>query len=101
MSDTIYEFYLESNYLEAGHMLIFKGTLADFIPVEQKIGELWAMVIDSQLSLLERKEGGGYPINQLTEDEVMLNWEGCDIYAVTADDKNKLYYLGDGILDTG
>jgi hypothetical protein len=37
-------------------------------------------------------------VRQLTEDKVMLNWEGADIYAVDPNTESKFYYLGNGVL---
>ena len=109
MSDKIYDFYLEvskEGYNKEGtsehdDIFIFKGTLSDFTHIEDLYGMLWFNVIDKQLKLIEYTKDGGYPIKQLTEDKVMLNWEGSDMYAVDPKTNTKFYYLGHGVLAEG
>ena len=94
--DTIYDFYVESKPKEI-YIMMFKGTLKDFQKVEQLYGELWYNVIDKQLGLLDFNNG--YPVDSLTDDPILLNWEGCDKTATNVTTKANYHYLGDGILE--
>jgi len=95
--DTIYNFYLNTNEHTYEPILMFKGTLSAFQKVEQLYGELWFNVIDKQLELLNFDNG--YPVDSLTDDPVLLKWEGSDIEALDLQTQKIYYYLGDGILD--
>ena len=95
--DTIYNFYLNTNEHTYEPILLFKGTLSAFQKVEQLYGELWFNVIDKQLGLLNFDNG--YPVDSLTDDPVLLKWEGSDIEALDLQTQKIYYYLGDGILD--
>ena len=95
--DTIYNFYLNTNEHTYEPILMFKGTLSAFQKVEQLYGELWFNVIDKQLGLLNFDNG--YPVDSLTDDPVLLKWEGSDIEALDLQTQKIYYYLGDGILD--
>jgi hypothetical protein len=95
--DTIYNFYLNTNEHTYEPILLFKGTLSAFEKVEQLYGELWFNVIDNQLGLLNFHNG--YPVDSLTDDPVLLKWEGSDIEALDLQTQKIYYYLGDGILD--
>ena len=95
--DTIYNFYLNTNEHTYEPILLFKGTLSAFQKVEQLYGELWFNVIDNQLGLLNFDNG--YPVDSLTDDPVLLKWEGSDIEALDLQTQKIYYYLGDGILD--
>tara|TARA_R100000654_G_C2671341_1_gene126130 strand:+ start:353 stop:685 length:333 start_codon:yes stop_codon:yes gene_type:complete len=106
MSDKIYDFYLEISHDDVSvgmteDIHIFKGALSDFTHVENLYGMLWFNVIDKQLKHIEYNKDGGYPIKQLTEDKIMLNWEGSDMYAVDSNTDGKFYYLGNGVLAEG
>ena len=90
-----FDFYLVSKDTK---IHIFKGSLDDFEKVEQLYAELWAKVIDSQLDLIYFNDG--YDVSKLTNDPVLLNWEGCDIEAYQLNNENAYYYLGDGKLET-
>ena len=54
-------------------------------------------MIDKQLGLLDFNNG--YPVDSLTDDPILLNWEGCDITATNVTTKANYHYLGDGILE--
>ena len=95
--DKIYNFYLNTNEHTYEPILIFKGTLSAFEKVEQLYGELWFNVIDNQLGLLNFDNG--YPVDSLTDDQVLLKWEGSDIEAIDIETKKMFWYLGDGILE--
>tara|TARA_R110002051_G_scaffold49094_1_gene96211 strand:+ start:169 stop:477 length:309 start_codon:yes stop_codon:yes gene_type:complete len=95
--DTIYNFYLNTNEHTYEPILLFKGTLSAFQKVEQLYGELWFNVIDNQLGLLNFDNG--YPVDSLTDDPVLLKWEGSDIEAIDLQTQTIYYYLGDGILE--
>tara|TARA_R100000664_G_C2695900_1_gene98161 strand:+ start:131 stop:469 length:339 start_codon:yes stop_codon:yes gene_type:complete len=109
MSKRLYDFYLEvpkEGYNKEGtsehdDIHIFKGALSDFTHIEELYGKLWFNVIDKQLEHIDYNKDSGYPIKQLTEDKIMLNWEGSDIYALATDTNNKFYYLGNGVLSRG
>tara|TARA_R110002020_G_scaffold82308_1_gene203682 strand:- start:2907 stop:3215 length:309 start_codon:yes stop_codon:yes gene_type:complete len=95
--DKIYNFYLNTNENNYEPILMFKGTLSAFEKVDQLYGELWFNVIDNQLGLLNFDNG--YPVDNLTDDPVLLKWEGSDIEALDLQTQTIYYYLGDGILD--
>ena len=97
MDDKIYNFYLNTNEHTYEPILMFKGTLSAFEKVEQLYGELWFNVIDNQLGLLNFDNG--YPVDSLTDDPVLLKWEGSDIEAIDIETKKMFWYLGDGILE--
>ena len=98
--DTIYNFYMKTNEDYYEPILLFKGTLSAFQNVEQLYGELWFNVIDKQLGLLNFDiNKNGYPVDSLTDDPVLLKWEGSDIEALDLQTQTIYYYLGDGILD--
>lgn len=94
--DTIYNFYLSTN--GGKPILMFKGTLSAFQKVEQLYAELWCNVIDNQLGLLNF-DRHGYQADALTDDPILLQWEGCDIEAIDLQTQTIYYYLGDGILE--
>ena len=106
MTDRIYEFYIldppgdetrKTNYSVSspkGRHKIFRGTVEDFQKVEELYGELWGMVIDSQLGLLGDEHAG-----VLTDDPILQNWEGGDITAVDFTTEVEFWYLGDGELE--
>ena len=91
--DTIYDFYVESKPTET-YVLMFKGTLAEFQKVEKLYEDLFYRVIDKQLRLLEK----GDTTKKLTDDPILLNWEGCAITATNVTTKANYHYLADGIL---
>jgi hypothetical protein len=95
--DTIYNFYLSTNEHTYEPILMFKGTLSAFQKVEQLYGELWFNVIDKQLGLLNFDNG--YPVDSLTDDPILLKWEGSDIEAIDLQTQTIYYYLGDGVLN--
>ena len=106
MTDKIYEFYLidptgdetrKTNYSVSspkGRHKMFKGTVEDFQKVEELYGELWAKVIDNQLALIDT-----HWADELTDDPILMNWEGAEIIAVDSTTKVEFYYLGDGKLE--
>ena len=104
MTEKIYDYYLKVSHDDVSigmteDIHIFKGALSDFTHVEDLYGMLWFNVIDKQLKLIDYDlQNKGYPVRQLTEDKVMLNWEGSDIYAVDPNTESKFYYLGNGVL---
>ena len=92
--DTIYDFYVESKPNET-YVFMFKGTLTEFQKVEKLYEDLFYRVIDKQLRLLDK----GDTTKKLTDDPILLNWEGCDITATNVTTKANYHYLGDGILE--
>jgi hypothetical protein len=94
--DTVFNFYLSTNGSSKKPMLIFKGTVDAFQKVEQLYAELWYNVIDKQLGLLDFDNG--YPVDALTDDPILLQWEGCDIEAIDLQTQTIYCYLGDGKL---
>ena len=91
--DTIYDFYVESKPTET-YVLMFKGTVTEFQKVEKLYEDLFYRVIDKQLRLLEK----GDTTKKLTDDPILLNWEGCAITATNVTTKANYHYLADGIL---
>ena len=84
----LYDFYIRGQE-ELPVRKMFRGTVSDFEKVEKLYEELWSKVIDAQLSL-------GTP---LTEDEILLSWEGGEIIAEHITTYEQYWYLGDGKLE--
>lgn len=66
-----------NNSLE-DRLKIFSGTLQDALPVIDMYEALWSKVVDERL--------GTRPVRELTDDNILSNWESCDIVAI--DHKN-------------
>tara|TARA_Y100001973_G_C5134384_1_gene299508 strand:- start:51 stop:371 length:321 start_codon:yes stop_codon:yes gene_type:complete len=94
--DTVFNFYLSTSGSSKEPILMFKGTVDAFQKVEQLYAELWYNVIDKQLGLLNFDNG--YQVDALTDDSILLQWEGCDIEAIDLQTQTIYYYLGDGKL---
>ena len=94
--EELYDFYIRRDE-EVPAYKLFRGTVSDFEKVEQLYEKLWASVIDSQLGLL----GIGMPIEsvkELTDDPILLQWEGAEIIAEDTTTYEQYWYLGDGKL---
>lgn len=62
-----------NNSLE-DRLKIFSGTLQDALPVIDMYEALWSKVVDERL--------GTRPVRELTDDNILSNWESCDIVAI-------------------
>lgn len=75
-----------NNSLE-DRLKIFSGTLQDALPVIDMYEALWSKVVDERL--------GTRPVQDLTDDHILLNWESCDIVAVDQkDDSRQFFFVG-------
>ena len=90
--DELYDFYIRRDE-EIPAYKLFRGTVSDFEKVEQLYEKLWASVIDSQLGLLSEE-----PAKELTDDPILLQWEGAEIIAEDTTTYEQYWYLGDGKL---
>lgn len=90
--DELYDFYIRRDE-EVPAYKLFRGTVSDFEKVEQLYEKLWASVIDSQLGLLSEE-----PAKELTDDPILLQWEGAEIIAEDTTTYEQYWYLGDGKL---
>ena len=90
--EELYDFYIRRDE-EVPAYKLFRGTVSDFEKVEQLYEKLWASVIDSQLGLLSEE-----PAKELTDDPILLQWEGAEIIAEDTTTYEQYWYLGDGKL---
>ena len=90
--EELYDFYIRRDE-EIPAYKLFRGTVSDFEKVEQLYEKLWASVIDSQLGLLSEE-----PAKELTDDPILLQWEGAEIIAEDTTTYEQYWYLGDGKL---
>ena len=90
--EELYDFYIRRDE-EVPAYKLFRGTVSDFEKVEQLYEKLWANVIDAQLGLLSEE-----PAKELTDDLILLQWEGAEIIAEDTTTYEQYWYLGDGKL---
>ena len=94
----LYDFYIRRDE-EVPVYKLFRGTVSDFEKVEQLYEKLWASVIDSQLGLSTRQRLlSEEPAKELTDDPILLQWEGAEIIAEDTTTYEQYWYLGDGKL---
>ena len=95
MKNQVYDFYLRRDEEEPAYKL-FKGTLTDFRKVEALYEELRAKVIDShtlgilEVTILEET---------LSDDPILLQWEGGEIIAENITTHEQHWYYGNGVLN--
>tara|TARA_R100001224_G_scaffold5587_1_gene3197 strand:+ start:745 stop:1056 length:312 start_codon:yes stop_codon:yes gene_type:complete len=94
MKNQVYDFYLRRDEEEPAYKL-FRGTLADFRKVENLYEELRAKVIDSHLGIQD------YNILEetLSDDPILLQWEGGEIIAENITTHEQHWYYGNGVLN--
>lgn len=57
-----------------GRLKVFSGRLKDAEYVLDMYDALWSKVVDERL--------GTRPVRELTDDNILSNWESCDIVAI-------------------
>ena len=70
-----------------GRLKVFSGRLKDAEYVLDMYDALWSKVVDERL--------GTRPVQDLTDDHILLNWESCDIVAIDQkDDSRQFFFVG-------
>ena len=100
MKNQVYDFYLRRDEEEPAYKL-FKGTLTDFRKVEALYEELRAKVIDSHLGILELYDSNcAFDLEEtLSDDPILLQWEGGEIIAENITTHEQHWYYGNGVLN--